>query len=119
MFGGDLWLLSQTGVLAFSDNGPAAVKVSAGKNWRKEVKYFAGTWVCVCVCVCVCMCVSVCVYHRHACCQRRSEEGVGFLGNEVLDGCEPPPYGCWKLNSGPLKEQSAFLTAEPALPPST
>jgi hypothetical protein len=24
-----------------------------------------------------------------------------------------PSYVCWELNSGPLKEQSVFLTAEP------
>ena len=29
------------------------------------------------------------------------------------DGCEPP-CGCWDLNSGPLEEQSALLTTEPA-----
>jgi hypothetical protein len=31
-----------------------------------------------------------------------------------MDGCEPP-CGCWKLNSGPLEEQSVLLTAEPSL----
>jgi hypothetical protein len=30
----------------------------------------------------------------------------------VTDSCEPP-CGCWNLNSGPLKEQSALLTTEP------
>jgi hypothetical protein len=38
------------------------------------------------------------------------EEGVGFHYNV----CEPP-CGCWELNSGPLEEQSALLTAEPSL----
>jgi hypothetical protein len=28
-----------------------------------------------------------------------------------------PPCGCWDLNSGPLKEQSVLLTAEPSLQP--
>jgi hypothetical protein len=32
----------------------------------------------------------------------------------IIDGCEPP-CGCWELNSGPLEEQSVFLTAEPSL----
>jgi hypothetical protein len=32
------------------------------------------------------------------------------------DGCEPP-CGYWKLNSGPLEEQSVLLTAEPSLQP--
>jgi hypothetical protein len=32
----------------------------------------------------------------------------------IADGCEPP-CGCWDLNSGPLKEQSVLLTAEPSL----
>ena len=32
----------------------------------------------------------------------------------IADGCEPP-CGCWKLNSGPLEEQSVPLTAEPSL----
>ena len=26
-----------------------------------------------------------------------------------------PPCGCWKLNSGPLEEQSVLLTTEPSL----
>jgi hypothetical protein len=33
-----------------------------------------------------------------------------------MDGCEPP-CGCWDLNSGPLEEQSALLTAEPSHQP--
>jgi hypothetical protein len=33
-----------------------------------------------------------------------------------MGGCEPP-CGCWDLNSGPLKEQSVLLTAEPSLQP--
>jgi hypothetical protein len=31
----------------------------------------------------------------------------------ITDGCESP-CGCWDLNSGPLEEQSVFLTAEPS-----
>jgi hypothetical protein len=34
----------------------------------------------------------------------------------VMDDCEPP-CGCWDLNSGPLEEQSALLTTEPAHQP--
>ena len=34
----------------------------------------------------------------------------------IIDGCEPP-CGCWKLNSGPLEEESVLLTAEPSLQP--
>jgi hypothetical protein len=34
----------------------------------------------------------------------------------TTDGCEPP-CGCWELNSGPLEEQSVFLTTEPSLQP--
>ncbi|ERE68196.1 coiled-coil domain-containing protein 18 [Cricetulus griseus] len=34
----------------------------------------------------------------------------------IMDGCEPP-CGCWKLNSGPLEEQSVLLTSEPSLQP--
>jgi hypothetical protein len=32
----------------------------------------------------------------------------------ITDGCEVP-CGCWELSSGPLKEQSVLLTAEPSL----
>ena len=31
----------------------------------------------------------------------------------ITDGCDPS-HGCWELNSGPLEEQSVFLTAEPS-----
>ena len=34
----------------------------------------------------------------------------------TTDGWEPP-CGCWELNSGPLKEQTVLLTAEPSLQP--
>jgi hypothetical protein len=34
----------------------------------------------------------------------------------TTDSCEPP-CGCWELNSGPLEEQSVFLTSEPSLQP--
>jgi hypothetical protein len=32
----------------------------------------------------------------------------------ITDGCEPP-CSCWDLNSGPLKEQTVFLTTKPPL----
>jgi hypothetical protein len=34
----------------------------------------------------------------------------------ITDGCEPS-WSCWELNSGPLEEQSVFLTTEPPLQP--
>jgi hypothetical protein len=36
------------------------------------------------------------------------------VSDPITDGCEPP-CGCWELNSGPLEEQSVFLTTEPSL----
>jgi hypothetical protein len=44
----------------------------------------------------------------------RSEEGIGFPGTEVTDGCELPRV-YWELNLGPLEEQSVLLTTEPSL----
>jgi hypothetical protein len=38
------------------------------------------------------------------------------MSDLIMDGCEPP-CGCWDLNSGPLKEHSVLLTAEPSLQP--
>uniref|UniRef100_A0A8C6IH03 Uncharacterized protein n=1 Tax=Mus spicilegus TaxID=10103 RepID=A0A8C6IH03_MUSSI len=38
------------------------------------------------------------------------------IGHKTWDGCEPSS-GCWELNSGPLEEQSVFLTSEPPLQP--
>jgi hypothetical protein len=40
----------------------------------------------------------------------------GRKSDLIMGGCEPP-CGCWKLNSGPLEEQSVLLTAEPSLWP--
>jgi hypothetical protein len=37
-----------------------------------------------------------------AACQKRASA-------HITDGCEPP-CGCWELNSGPLEEQTVFLT---------
>ena len=36
----------------------------------------------------------------------------------ITNGCEPP-YGCWKLNLGPLEEQSVLLNTEPPCQPSS
>jgi hypothetical protein len=41
------------------------------------------------------------------------QNGVSDL---ITGGCEPP-CGCWDLNSGPLKEQSVLLPAEPSHQP--
>jgi hypothetical protein len=39
-----------------------------------------------------------------------------MTSDPITDACEPP-CGCWKLNSGPLEEQSVLLTAEPSIQP--
>lgn len=67
----------------------------------------------LCVCVCV---LPTCfyVYHMHAKCSSRPEEGTGFLGNGVIDSCEPS-YEGWKMNSSPLQVQQMLLTVEPFL----
>ena len=49
---------------------------------------------------------SVCVYSV----TRRPKDGVGSPGAGVTDGCE-----CLEPNLGPLEEQQAPLTTEPAL----
>jgi hypothetical protein len=36
--------------------------------------------------------------------------------DSITDGYEPP-CDCWKLNLGPLEEQSVLFTAEPSLQP--
>ena len=39
-------------------------------------------------------------------------------GHQIpLLGGHGPPCNCWELNSGPLEEQLALLTAEPSLQP--
>lgn len=42
------------------------------------------------------------------------EEGTGYPGAGVIDGCKLL-YGCWILNPSLLQEQWMFLTGEPAL----
>jgi len=44
---------------------------------------------------------------------RHTRRGLLVL---ITDGCQPP-CGCWGLNSGPLEEQSVFLSTEPSLQP--
>lgn len=61
------------------------------------------------------MCVCVYVYKCTRGCPNRPEEGIGSPEPGVVGGCEP--CVCWELNSGPLKEQQAFLAAEPSLQP--
>ena len=41
-------------------------------------------------------------------------EGQKRAPDPTIDGCEQP-CGCWELNSGPLEEQPALLTADPSL----
>jgi hypothetical protein len=45
-----------------------------------------------------------------------SSDAPERASDPITDGREPP-CGCWELNSGPLEEQSVFLTAEPSLQP--
>lgn len=43
-------------------------------------------------------------YHELVWCPGISEEGAGYLGAGIKDGCEPPRW-CWESNLGPLQEQ--------------
>lgn len=54
-------------------------------------------------------CVSV--YHLHAWCSKRPEEGIVFPGTEITDSCEQP-CGCWQSNPDPPEEQPVLLTAD-------
>ena len=80
-------------------------------------------FVCLLACLFVCLplrfkhwyvwvlaCIYVCAQ-----CLRRPEGCVRSPGTGVAGG--EPPCGCWKLNSGPLWEQSVLLTAEHSLQP--
>ena len=67
------------------------------------------------------MCVGVLlackpVYHMHAWCFWKPEEGIGSPGAGVTNGCEPP-CGCWESNLGPPGEQPVLLTAVLSLQP--
>lgn len=52
----------------------------------------------------------ICVPHVCGACPWRSEEGMGFPGTRVTDGC-----GCWELNSDVLQKQQTFFSTEPPL----
>jgi hypothetical protein len=54
------------------------------------------------------------VYHIHACCLWRPEEGIRPLGTKVIDSYKPPS-GHWELKLDPLEEQQVLLTTEPSL----
>ena len=54
------------------------------------------------------------LFYVSSCCCLQTHQKRGL--DPVTDGCKPP-CGCWELNSGPLEEQSVFLTAEPSLQP--
>jgi hypothetical protein len=54
--------------------------------------------------------LSICI---HCCCLQTHQKRAS---DPITDGCEPPCVS-WDLNSGPLKEQSVLLTAEPSLQP--
>lgn len=58
----------------------------------------------------VCMTFYLLVYMCTLCMSgpRRSEEGIGFLGMGVTDGCELP-HGCRERNLCPLYEQQVLL----------
>lgn len=49
-------------------------------------------------------------------CPLKLEEGIGFLGNGVIDSCRLP-HEFWELNPGPLEEQLVLSTTEETLQP--
>ena len=57
------------------------------------------------------------VYHLHAWYPQRPEDGFRSPETGVAGACELLPYGCWKLNLGPLEEQTVLLTTKLALQP--
>lgn len=59
----------------------------------------------------------MCVYHMHAVCLWRPEEGIGSLGNVATYHFERQ-CRCWELNMGPQREKSVPLTAALSLQPS-
>lgn len=54
------------------------------------------------------------VYHVHALCSWRSEEGARSPRTVVTDGCEPL-CGFWEMNPGPLQVQEMLLSTELSL----
>lgn len=59
-------------------------------------------------------CLHVCLITKCVQCQKRPEEDIVSPPTKVADGCEPP-FGCWELNMGLLKEQPVFLIISLAL----
>lgn len=54
------------------------------------------------------------VYHMHAWCSCKSEEGFRSPGSKVIDGCEPP-CGCWKSNlRSSARQTNAFVNVKPS-----
>lgn len=53
--------------------------------------------------------VYMAVHYTHARCPQRTEEVIGYLGTEVMNGREQP-YRCWQLNLGPLKNNVSLMT---------
>lgn len=60
------------------------------------------------MCMYAFMCVCVSMYHMHAWCVRRSEEGVRSPGIGIRDGCGLP-CGYWETKPGPFARTSALV----------
>ena len=58
----------------------------------------------------------MCLYHVHAWCPQSSEEGTGFPGTGIINGCEPL-CGYWELNKALCEEQQVLLTPELSIQP--
>lgn len=65
-----------------------------------------------CMHLCVCVYVSVCMHvHLDAAEGLKVESGFLMLELQVVEAAQ---CGCWNLNSCPVDEQQALLTAEPS-----
>lgn len=63
----------------------------------------------------ICMfCLQVCLHLTWVQCPQRSEEGAGYPGAVVSDGCALPCM-CWRLNLDLQQGQPVLWTAEPSL----
>lgn len=56
------------------------------------------------------------VYHVHAWCLHRPQDGSRFPETRVTGVCELP-WECWEINMDPLEEHPERLTAEASLQP--
>lgn len=66
------------------------------------------------MCICVLHeCMYVCI-HVYSCHLQRSEEGVRVPETRIRDACKLP-FGCRKMNQGPLKEPQELLPTELSL----